>query len=369
MRVSKPTSPPDYLFLGALIILVVFGFVMLASASSDLAKDRFGDGYYYIKHQAINGFAIGILGFLAGFLVYYRRWERFAIGFLVVNIILLILVFTPLGVSVKGAARWLEIGSFSFQPGEVLKLTFLIYIAAWIINGKKRKKSFSEGLLPFISLVAVIAFILFKQPSTTTAALIFFTSTIMYFTAGARFSFLAIFFVLGVIGFSFVVYFTPYRFARIITYIKPESANSLAEGYHINQTLMAIGSGKIFGTGYGRSTTKLHYLPEPIGDSIFAVIGEELGFAGSLAFVFLFFFLVWRGFMIARQVLEMFGKTLVIGFTSIMALQSFVNIGAVSGLLPFTGVPLPFVSFGGTALAVFLTMGGIILNVSRHRKQ
>ena len=368
MRISKPTSPPDYLFLAAIIILVVFGFVMLASASSDLAKDRFGDGYYYIKHQAINGFVIGILGFLTGLLVYYRRWERLAVSLLVVNIILLILVFTPLGLSSKGAARWLEFGSFSFQPSEVLKLTFLIYIAAWIVSGRKRNKSFSEGLLPFVVIVAVIAFILFKQPSTTIAALIFFTSIIMYFAAGARFSFLAIFFALGAIGFSLVVYLTPYRFARIITYIKPESANSLAEGYHINQALTAIGSGGLFGTGYGRSTTKLHYLPEPIGDSIFAVIGEELGFAGSLAFLFLFFFLIWRGFMIVRQTTEKFGKTLVIGFTSIMALQSFVNIGAVSGLLPLTGVPLPFVSFGGTSLAVFLTMGGIILNVSRYRR-
>ena len=368
LRKVRPTSPPDYLFIGALILLVLFGFVMLASASSDIAKFRFDDSYHYLKQQAVNGIGFGLAGLFLGAFLFYRRWERVALPLLGLTIILLILVFTPLGFSTKGSARWVDFGFIAFQPGELLKITFLVYLAAWISKNTKRGSSLSEGFLPLLVLMGGVGFLLLMQPSTTTAVVILISSIVVYFMAGARFRFLALLGFIGVMGLSFVIYSTPYRLQRVLTFLQPETVDVLEEGYHIDQALTAIGSGGLFGVGYGKSTTKLHYLPEPIGDSIFAVIAEELGFVGASVMLFLFFVLVLRGFMIARRVSDVFGRLLVLGFSSLIAIQVFINVGAVSGVLPLTGVPLPFVSFGGTALAVFLTMGGIIINVSRYRR-
>lgn len=368
MRRVKPTSGADYVFFGALVLLVIFGFVMLASASSDLAKVRFGDGYYYITQQFIKGLLIGGAGFLLGYFMYYKRWEKWALPLLIGSVVLLVLVFTPLGLTTGGASRWVAIGPVSFQPAEILKLGFLVYMASWIGKNQNRGKRFFEGFVPFMVIAGVVAFLLFRQPATTTAVVLFAASLVMYFMAGARLRFLVLFGFFGALAVGLLIYLTPYRLERVMTYLRPETADVLGEGYHRDQALIAIGSGGLTGVGYGKSTTKLRYLPEPIGDSIFAVVAEELGFVGSSSLIFLFFVLVWRGFMIARRAPDSFSRLLVIGFSSLIGFQAFVNIGAVSGLLPLTGVPLPYISFGGTSLAVFLTMGGIILNVSKYRR-
>lgn len=368
LKKVRPTSPPDYVFIGALILIVLFGFVMLASASSDIAKLRFNDSYHYLKQQIVNGLGVGLVGLLFASFLFYRRWERLAMPILGISILFLLLVFTPLGFSAKGSARWVDLGFVVFQPGELLKLTFLLYLALWISKNAKRGSSLSEGFLPLLVLMGVVGFLLIEQPSTTTAVVILLASIAMYYAAGARFRFLALMGCIGVLGFSLLIYFTPYRFQRILTFLQPEKVDVLGEGYHISQSLTAIGSGGLFGVGYGNSTTKLFSLPEPIGDSIFAVIAEELGFVGASALLFLFFVLVVRGFMIARQAPDLFAKLLALGFSSLIAIQVFINVGAISGVLPLTGVPLPFISFGGTALAVFLTMSGIIINVSRYRR-
>jgi cell division protein FtsW len=367
-RKVRTTSSPDYVFLGALALLVIFGFVMLASASADVAKITYNDGYYFLKQQVLKGLIPGMAGLLIGFLVCYRRWERVALTFFVLSVVALLLVFTPLGEERGGATRWLGLGDISFQPSEILKIAFVIYLASWMSRGTRRSMSFVEGFVPFVLLAGAIGFILFKQPSTTNAVLLFATALVMYFASGAKLRFLFGFVTLGVVLVAGVVYMTPYRLERVMTFLHPEQTDVLEEGYHIQQALIAVGSGGVTGVGYGKSTAKLYSLPEPIGDSIFAVIGEELGFVGAVGLVVLFFVLVWRGFMIANRSPDMFGKLLVMGLTSLIGLQVFVNIGAVSGLLPLTGVPLPFVSFGGTAMAVFLTMGGVILNVSRYRR-
>jgi len=366
-RREKPSASPDYVFIGTLAALVVFGLVMLASASSDLAKDKFGDSFYYLKRQLLHGLLPGVIGFLIGAFIPYRTWERFATPLLITSIILLLLVFTPLGLMSHGARRWVNIYGFVFQPAEILKLTFFVYLSAWMGKSKKRGKSFSEGFLPFLFLIGLMGALLVLQPATTTAILILVVAALMYFTAGARLTFLGGAILLAALVIGLVIYRTPYRLERVITFLNP-GRDAQGTGYHIDQAQIAIGSGGIFGVGYGKSTTKLHYLPEPIGDSIFAVIAEELGFIGATGAIAAFVLFTARGLMIGRRARDAFGGLLATGFTALIGLQAFVNIAAISGLVPLTGLPLPFISYGGTALAVFLAMCGIIANVSRYKR-
>ncbi|MEK7542766.1 MAG: putative peptidoglycan glycosyltransferase FtsW [Patescibacteria group bacterium] len=368
LRMPKHTSAPDYVFIALLFVIVVFGIVMLTSASSDLGQARFGYSYYYVTHQLINGLLVGIVGFIAGSLIYYRRFEKWSLPILGLSVILLILVFTPLGSSVNtGSDRWLTLGPITFQPGEILKLTFFIYITAWMSKKYSRNKSFFEGFLPFFLITGVVIALLFFQPATTIALLIFTAAVLTYFTAGAPLKYLVVLGIIAAVAVSLLIYLTPYRLQRIKTFLNP-GADQLNSGYHINQALMAIGSGGLTGVGFGKSTSKLSYLPEPIGDSVFAIIAEELGFIGAISFILVFLLFIWRGMQIARNAPDNFGRLLVTGFMCVLGLQAFVHIAAISGILPLTGMPLPFVSYGGTALAVFLTMSGIIVSVSRYRR-
>ncbi len=372
LRIPKSGSP-DFVFLGFLIVLIIFGLVMLTSASSDLAKSESGDSMFYLKHQMLNGLSFGIFGFLIGYFLYYRIWERISIPLLVIGIVGLCLVFTPLVMTVKGGDRWVDLKLFTFQPGEFMKLAFLVYLSAWVGKNQDRGKSFLGGFLPFVILVGSVMLLLIFQPATSTAALIFGSSLITYFVAGAKPRFFIAMVLIGVLSFSVLVMVGKnsvgenYRLKRIMTFLHPED-DPLNKGYHINQALNAIGSGGVFGVGFGKSTTKLHYLPEPMGDSIFAIVAEELGFIGAIGFLIFYLTFLWRGFRIAARAPDNFGRLMVTGFMSVLGLQAFVNIAAISGVIPLTGVPLPFVSYGGTALAIFLTMSGIIANVSKYRR-
>lgn len=362
----------DFVFLGFLIIIVVFGLVMLSSASSELSKTKFNDSMYYLKHQLINGVVPGIVGFLAGYFIYYRHWEKMAPVLLILGILMLMLVFTPLVLHAKGGDRWIGIGGFSFQPSELMKLAFFIYLSAWISKGQQRGKSFWGGLAPFAILVGLVVLLLLMQPATSTAGLIFLTSLLVYFTSGANVRFVAALILVACLGAVSIVLINPfskgnYRTTRIQTYLNAD-ADPSGSGYHINQAQLAIGSGGIFGVGLGKSTTKIHYLPEPMGDSIFAVMGEELGFVGAVTFLVVFLAFISRGLKIARKAGDGFGRYVATSFMCLFGLQTFVNIGAISGVIPMTGIPLPFVSYGGTSLAVSLTMCGIIANISRYRR-
>lgn len=360
-------AAPDYFFLIIVLVLVVFGLVMLGSASSDLAQKRFGESYYYIIHQLTNGFIVGLLGFAIGYFVYYRVWEKLALVFLGISVALLALTFTPLGISLKGAERWLDLGFASFQPSELVKIMFLIYVAAWVSGNKERISGFFRGFLPFLLLLGLIAGMLFLQPATTAAVILILAAMAVYFIAGAKWRYLLLLIFLAIAAVGLLIYFTPYRFDRLTSFLNPE-ADPQGKTYQINQSLIAIGSGGWQGVGFGNSTAKFKYLPESIGDSIFAVIAEELGFIGSALLLLAFIALIYRGFFIAQNCHDNFGKYLALGFVVLIGLQAFINIGANSGILPLTGIPLPFVSYGGTALAVFLTMCGIILNISRQRR-
>lgn len=357
---------PDFLVMIFVFIIVAFGLVMLSSASSDLAKIKFGDSYYYLKHQILMGLIPGLIGFFLASVIYYQYYKKLAVIFFIFSILLLILVFSPLGISAGGATRWLKLGPLIFQPSEFLKFSFIVYIAAWLSGSERRKNVFFEGYAPFLIICGLVSFILLIQPSTSAAAILIAAALAVYFASGAKISYIAGTVILGLVVFLAISYLTPYRWQRIVSFVD-HSQNILGSNYHINQSLIAIGSGNIFGVGYGESTTKIHYLPEPIGDSIFAVIAEELGFIGSAGLILCFLFLVTRIFILARRSKDQFGQLLLVGFGGLIGFQTFINIGAISGFLPLTGTSLPFISYGGTALTVFMFISGIIVNISKHK--
>ncbi len=364
-RFSKQRNAPDYLIVFLTLFLVVFGLVMVASASSELGEKNFGDSYFYLKHQIFYGLSLGIVGFLAASKISYKHYQKIAVILLALNILALILVFTPFGVAAGGAARWLKFGPVIFQPSELLKISFIVYLAAWLSGKKERRSNFFGGYVPFLIISGLVSMLLILQPTTSVVAILMISALVIYFASGAKFSYILGTVVLGLIALLVVSYFSPYRWERIKGFLDPH-ADTQGATFHINQALIAIGSGGLTGVGYGQSTTKLLYLPEPIGDSIFAVIGEELGFLGSLFLILAFLFLIIRGLLLSRKISDRFGQLLLVGFSSLIGAQTFVHIGAISGLLPLTGTPLPYISYGGTALAVFMTISGIMVNISKN---
>ncbi len=365
-RLIKQGHKPDYLILFCLGFLLIFGLIMLSSASSNLATAAFGDPYYYVKHQFLSGVLPGIVGFLIASKIYYGRYRspKLSIPFLVLTIILLGLVFTPFGFTAKGATRWIALGPITFQPAELLKISLVLYLAGWLVRGGGRQKSFKQGLLPFLVILGFISSFLILQNSTSPVAILVIVSLAMYFASGARWRYIFGIFMIALVALALIIKITPYRAQRFLSFLNPE-ADPQTTGYHIIQAKSAIGAGGLTGVGYGQSTVKFR-LPEPFGDSIFAVIAEEFGFVGSTILIGVIMLLVLRMMLIAQQCRDKFGQLLLVGFGSIIAVQSIVNIGAMSGALPLTGTPLPFISYGGTALAIMLTMMGIVVNVTKY---
>ena len=365
LKVLKRGSGTDYVLLFAASFLVIFGLVALASASSYMAQTKFGDSYYYLKHQIFFGLSFGMLGLFLGMKIYYRYLEKLSVPIFIAGIALTLLVYSPYGLEAGGASRWLKLGSISFQPSEILKLVFIIYLAAWLSHDRERQSHVWRSFIAFLLILAGVILVLIKQPATSTAVILGTTALGMYYLSGTKLRYVAGVILVGILGLAVVIYLTPYRWNRVKSFLNPEQ-NLQTTGYQVNQAKIAIGSGGLLGVGYGQSTTKIKYLPEPIHDSIFAVIAEEFGFVGGVALITLLLVLILRMFIVAQQTRDKFGQLLLIGFGLLIALQSFVNIGAISGLLPLTGTPLPFISYGGTALAIFMTMIGIALNVARY---
>ena len=346
----------------------MFGLVMLTSASGPLGFDRFGDSYYYLKHQLFLGAVPGLIALLITSRIHYQVYKRYALGLLILSIALLVLVFIPgIGTDFGTFANsWVVIGTFSFQPSELVKLTFFLYLAAWM-----ERRSHGDihdvraGLVPFLIILSIVAVLMMLQPDLGTLSIIATVSFIMYFIAGGPLKHLVGLGALCIGAFAVAIKTSPYRAARLMTFLHPE-LDPQGVGYQINQALLAIGSGGFFGRGYGHSLQKFQYLPEVVGDSIFAVMAEELGFVLTLLFIAAFLGMLIRGMKIAQESKDRFGKYLVIGIISWFGIQAFVNIGAIVGLLPLTGVPLPFMSYGGTSLVVSLAAAGVVLNVSKH---
>jgi cell division protein FtsW len=345
----------------------VAGLAILASASSDLGKTQFNNTYYYLEHQLLYGLSLGLVGFAVGYFWYYQRWKKWALPLLLVSVVTLGLVFTRFGALVNDTNRWLDIGPLRFQPAELVKLTYLLYLAAFLSNVKlKRESNFMKGLLPFVIVSGVIAGLLIFQPATSTVVILLLAGAAVYFAAGGKLWQLAAVAGAAVLIFAVVICLTPYRLARITGFLN-QTANTQSTNYQVNQALIAIGSGGLTGQGYGQSATKSGYLPAAIDDSIFAIVGEELGFVGTGTLVVLFAFFGVRLLWLASRTTDRFGKLILVGFGTVIPLQAFVNMAAISGVIPLTGVPLPFISYGGTALAVFLTMSGIAANVTKYQ--
>ncbi|KKW36982.1 MAG: Stage V sporulation protein E [Candidatus Giovannonibacteria bacterium GW2011_GWA2_53_7] len=367
---SNEGIPPDYTLLAIVGALVLFGLIMLASASAPTGYEQFGDSYYFLKHQIIFGLIPGLAGLLVFSRIPYTFWRSHAFLLLILSIALLILVFIPgLSAGIGTAHSWISFGSwFSLQPSEIVKLTFLFYLAAWLEKrGEEGMRDVHGGFLAFVAVLGVIMVLLALQPDIGTMAIIAATAVVVYFVGGAPLAHVGGLIAMGIGGLALLVGFAPYRAARLTTFLNPE-IDPQGIGYHVNQALLAIGTGGLFGLGYGHSRQKFQYLPEVAGDSIFAVIAEEMGFVVAVIFLLLFIGLLWRMIALAHAAPDKFGRYVVVGIAAWLSLQGLVNIGSMVALLPITGVPLPFVSYGGTSLAVSLAALGVVLNISRYRK-
>jgi len=347
-------------------ILLVGGLLILASASMVVSQKNFGTIGYYTLRQFLYG---GIGGLIALFIfskIPYRVWRQSALPLMLLSFILLVFLFIPeLSYMAGGARRWLKIGSFSFQPSEILKLSFIFYLASWLDTRRREVSSISYGMIPFALMLAIVGIFLVMQPDMGTLLVVTTTAGLLYFLGGGKISQIATLSFLGLTVGYFLIQLAPYRLARILVFLNP-GFDPQGAGYQITQAFIAIGSGGFFGTGFGKSLQKYNYLPEPMGDSIFAIFAEEFGFLGISLLISIFGFLLWRGFYIASMSPDIFGRFLAAGISIGIAVQSFINIAAISGLLPLTGITLPFISYGGTSLVTTLASIGILLNISKH---
>lgn len=358
---------PDAVFVGLLFVIVAFGFVMLTSASGPSAIQKFHDPYWYVKHQALFGLLPGVIAFVVASRVHYRVWRTLAVPLALVSFFLLLLVFVPgIGATWGTSKSWIHVGNYSLQPVEFVKLTFLVYLAAWFERRSSQEVAdFSTGLVPFLAAVGVVALLLMLQPDLGSLLVIAGVAITVYFLAGAPFFHLAGLAAAGAGLIFLAIKAAPYRAARFMTFLHPE-LDPQGIGYHVNQAFLAIGSGGLFGLGLGHSRQKFLYLPEAVGDSIFAVAAEELGFIVIIGFFLLLLAFLLRGIAIAKAAPDKFSAYLVSGIVAWVFVQTLFNIGSMLGLLPLTGLPLPFISYGGTALMVLLGAMGIVVNVSRH---
>lgn len=359
----------DKIFFTLSALLLIFGFFVLASASLGLSQTKFGYPYYYLLHQIIFGVLPGAVLLYFTYRMPYLFWKRSALFVLLCGIFLMFLVFVPaLGMYHAGARRWLSFGPFSFQPAEFLKFAYVVYLASWLESKVKSISSFKFGLLPFFIMSAFIASFLILQPDVGTLGVLLASIMAMFFLSGGSLRQLALLSLVALVIIGVLISLEPYRMQRLTVFLNPEF-DQQGIGYQINQALIAAGSGGFWGRGFGLSRQKFSYLPEPIGDSIFAVAAEELGFAGSAVLLGLFFLFFLRGIWMVWRAPDFFGKFLGSGVLFLIMFQALINISAILALLPLTGIPLPFVSYGGSALAVNMAEIGIILNISKTRKQ
>ena len=368
MRKARGTI--DYIFLAVVAAIILFGLIMLLSASAPSGYQQFSDSYYFVKHQFIFGFIPGLAGLFLFSRIPYTFWQKHAWNLLIISLILLVLVFIPgLSAGIGSAHSWINVGGvFSVQPSEIVKLTFLFYLAAWL--GQRDQRGMSDvnsSFIPFLLVLGSIMLLMILQPDIGTMSIIAAMSLVVYFVAGAPITYIIGLVVAGFGALGLLITAAPYRAARFTTFLHPEM-DPQGIGYHINQALLALGSGGFFGLGYGRSRQKFQYLPEVSGDSIFAIIGEEMGFLIAVVTVGLFLLFLWKIVEIAKRAPDKFAKYVVVGIGAWIVIQAFVNIGSMVALMPITGVPLPFISYGGTSLAISMTAIGVVLNISKYSK-
>lgn len=362
----KTTDKPFLIITG---LLVIGGFLIFNSASLGLLTNDSEKFSQVIFNQMFLGLFGGIIACLVTWKTNYLLLKKYSLPLLGLGILVNILLFIPdIGISHGGATRWINLGLFSFQPAEILKIIFVIYLASWIVSAKERIHTLSGGLIPFGVILFIPTVLLLLQPDTDTLIVIFITSIAMFLAGGGKWHHVGILILGAFMMLLIIALLRPYVMARVLTFFN-QDRDPLGASYQIQQSLIAIGSGGLLGRGFGKSVQKFDFLPEPIGDSVFAVMSEEFGFVGSVSLILLFVAFAIRGATISTMAPDIFGGLLVLGIVILIVSQSFINIGAMLGVLPLMGIPLLFVSHGGTALFTTLAEIGIILNISKHIKK
>ncbi len=358
----------DKIFLASIFLLIAAGFFIFSSASLGLlAREGANFTTVAIKQAALAAFGIVLMIIASN--IDFHRWKKWAFILFITSFVLTVLVFVPhIGFAHGGARRWLSIGPYTFQPAEFLKITAVMYLATWLSTYKEKVKQFKFGTLPFLIITMLVAAVMLKQPDTGTFLVIFAALFAIYIIAGASWKHVGITFLCCLLAVGALAYFRPYVMARITTFLNP-GADAQGSGYQIQQALIAVGSGGFIGRGFGQSIQKFNFLPEPIGDSIFAVAAEEFGFIGCTILIAIFIFFALRGLKIASNSKDSFGKLLATGIIILIISQALINIGSMLGVMPLTGIPLSFISHGGTSLIFTLIEVGIILNISKFQKR
>lgn len=367
MSVRKPAV--DKIFFVLATILIGVGFVVFISASLGLlARDGAGFGPVVLK-QFFIGLCLGTASLLFFSYFDYRRLRPLSFYFFIFAALLTLAVFIPgLGFEHGGARRWLSLGGFTFQPSELLKLGYVMYIATWLSGVRQKVTDFRLGLAPFLIISGIVGVILILQRDTDTLFITLLAGLAMFLVAGARWKQVAVIGLLAIVAAGTLVAVRPYLLERIQTFVNLSAADPRGAGWQVEQSLVAIGSGGWTGRGFGQSVQKFQYLPEPIGDSIFAVAGEEFGFFGASFLVIMFLLFALRGLRIAASSPDMFGRLLGVGIVVLIIVQSFINMASMLALFPLSGTPLVFISQGGTALFIALVEVGILLSISRLRR-
>lgn len=362
----------DRPFFIIVLILVIFGvFIFLSASSGLLANTNTGEVKYYsvMFNQLVLGLLAGGVACFVASIIHFTWWRKLSFWIFLFSFISMLAVFIPgLGFYHGGARRWVSIGSFNFQPAEFYKIGFVMYLATLLTVAKGKINTFKYGTLPFIVMLTISAGLILMQPDTDTFIVVAVAGTSMFIAAGGRWSHVLGIGAAGLVGLICLVFMRPYLMQRVQTFIDP-SKDPQGSSYQIEQSLIAIGSGGVFGRGFGQSVQKFNFLPEPIGDSIFAVASEEFGFVGSFAIILLYLIFTFQGFKVAIRSTELYGSLLAVGIIVLIALQSFLNIAAMLAIVPLSGTPLLFISHGGTALFFALASVGIVINISRFQKK
>ena len=363
---TKKTTP-DITLLILTFTLLAIGLIMVYSASAVWAEYKFDDSFFFAKRQMLFA-GVGILAMFFIMNIDYWTWRTWAKVLIIICFVLLLLVLIPgIGNVRNGSRSWIGIGAFSIQPSEFMKLAMIAFLAKFLSERQKFITSFKKGLAPSLGLVFLAFGMIMLQPDLGTGTVMVGTCIVMIFIAGARISHFVMLGLVGVAAFAALVVSAPYRIKRITSFLDPWQ-DPLGSGFQIIQSLFAIGPGGLFGLGLGESRQKFFYLPEPQTDFIFAILSEELGFIGGSFILLLFSLLLWRGIRIALGAPDLYGSFLAVGIIAMVAIQVMINIGVVTGLMPVTGITLPFLSYGGSSLTLMLMAIGVLLNISRYSR-
>ncbi|MFH1449356.1 MAG: putative lipid II flippase FtsW [bacterium] len=350
------------------ILLTVFGLVMVYSASAILAQEWVGDSYYFLKKQLWGAF-IGIILCLVIGSINYKAMQKLVKSIVIVGLIFLVITLIPeLSREAGGARRWFKLGFLTFSPLEFVKLIAIIFVANFLSRKEEAMSSFSKGVLPILLFLSILSGLILFQRSLGTVIIIGLVVFSMLFIGGARFTHILGTILLMLPFIYNLVYHVDYRKRRILAFLNPWG-DPLDRGYHIIQSYLALGAGGLFGKGLGESKQKLFYLPTPHTDFIFSIIGEEIGFLGTVSVVVFFVIFTWLGLRIAASTSDLFGKYLAFGVTALISIQALLNMGVVTGIFPTTGVPLPFISFGGSSLVAAMGGVGLLISISKENKK